>query len=356
MAIFTNFTPFSVAEYVGLDGEGTEFYVAVVKATFGWEPDGSTQLLEASQPVAEEDVYAGEKGASSVVLEMDLVPHKPRVDVVLLGELELPTAVDAVDVTLQVGKRVQKTLRVVGERVWAGGGMVAPVLSKPVRFTRMPIAWERSFGGTAPDKPEHVELRNPSGTGLVDSARAAEGLRAPNFEDPRNPIRSPKDRPAPVGFGPVGRHWQPRLSRAGTYDARWEEERAPLLPEDFDPRFYNCAPEDQQLESYLPGEEVRLTYLTRQGHDRFLLPDWRVPVTFIDAHDEQARRELRPDTIIIEPAARRFSLVGRVCEVPRPNVLALSRVLVGEPPVAWARAFEQGKVYLQRGTLRPEGE
>lgn len=342
MAIFINFTPFSVAETVGVDGTGAEFYTLAAKATFVWDEHGQTQLADAHVPVAEEDVHSGEKGTSSVVVEADLVPVKPRVDVLLVGSIELPTAVDAIEVTLEVGQRIKKSLRVVGERRWVGGGLLAPLLSSPVRFSSMPIEWERSYGGAALDDPDRVELRNPNGRGFARSPRALEGTLAPNFEDLL-------ERPLPVGFGPVGRHWQPRIGFGGTYDARWEEERFPFLPLDFDPRFYNCAPEDQQLDRYLPGEEVRLTYLTRRGHERFLLPDWRVPVTLVDRLGGETAHVLRPDTLLIEPAQRRFSLVGRVTSVVRPNIYALPQVRVGIPPRAWARAQATGKQLVKLG-------
>ena len=59
----------------------------------------------------------------------------------------------------------------------------------------------------------------------------------------------------PAGFGPIARHWSPRVKFAGTYDAKWKQERLPLSPADFDDRFYLCVPEDQQAPSYLKGGE-----------------------------------------------------------------------------------------------------
>ena len=61
-----------------------------------------------------------------------------------------------------------------------------------------------------------------------------------------------------AAFGPVGRHWEPRVRYAGTYDDRWTEDRMPLLPKDFDDRFHNAAP---------PGlvEGFRFRSLAREG-------------------------------------------------------------------------------------------
>jgi hypothetical protein len=51
------------------------------------------------------------------------------------------------------------------------------------------------------------------------------------------------------------------------------EHKFPLLPDDFDPRFYQAAPGDQQVPGYLSGgEEVELENLTPGGSLKFRLP------------------------------------------------------------------------------------
>jgi len=345
MSIAINFTKCSVGEFVGIDSDGVDVYAAIAKATFAWDSAGNAIPID-SQPVAEEDVYAGEKGTSSVVLEADLVPTKPRVDVIVVGAIELATAVPQIDCTLEVGKRIRKTVRVFGDRLYMPHPLTDLAPNKPRPFARMPIVWERSFGGMDPDHPKTVESRNTFGVGMRHDARALEAKPVANFEDPRWSIGSWRDRPAPVGFGPIARWWQPRSKLAGTYDEKWQEARFPFLPLDFDPRFYNCAPIDQQFDGYLPGEEVRLEYMTRPGHERFRLPAWSVEVTFVDRHGRPTEAALRPDTIVIEPAERRFSLVGRTLHYPTPNILALRQVRVGRPTPGWKRAQDRGKTYL----------
>src|SRR5205823_688661 len=118
-----------------------------------------------------------------------------------------------------------------------------------------------------------VDLRNPIGRGVHRRAAALEGHPLPNFEDPRAPITDARKLPAPVGWGAIAPHWQPRSSLAGTYDARWREERFPLLPVDYNPAFLNAAPLDQQLDHYRPGVEVRLSGFTPRRGERFLLPE-----------------------------------------------------------------------------------
>jgi hypothetical protein len=101
------------------------------------------------------------------------------------------------------------------------------------------------------------------------------GSALPNIEDPVHMISSARDHPAPVGFGPVARHWQPRARYAGTYDAAWQRQRRPLLPNDFDARYQRAAPVEQQVDGFLVGGEgVRLLNL----HPQAAMCAFRLPV------------------------------------------------------------------------------
>jgi hypothetical protein len=350
VALFINFGKTAAAEFAGSDAEA-EFYVAVVKATYTWDEKGVVYPID-PQPVAVEDVYSGEKGESSVVLESELVPKKPRIDVVVLGNIDLAAPVEQIDATLEVGQRIRKTVRIFGDRLYMPTPVVDLAPTRPKRFQTMPIVWERSFGGMDPENPKAIDLRNPLGAGMRGAARDLEAKPVANFEDPRKPIASWKDRPAPVGLGPVARWWQPRIKLAGTYDDRWKEERFPLFPEDFDERYYNCAPEDQQLDGYLAGEEVRLTYMTRAGHDKFALPPFAVDVRIVDLDRKVTRLQATPDTIIVEPAERRFSIVGRAFHRPQPSLVAIRQVAIGEPTKAWWTSVQMGKSYLLPRVLK----
>ena len=142
------------------------------------------------------------------------------------------------------------------------------------------------------------------------------------------------------------RHAQSRVKLAGTYDEKWLNDRFPILPEDFDSRFFNAAPEDQQLDDYRPGEEVRLHYLTEKGKERFFLPPWEVEVVRQRrASFKTDRYTIKPDTIFIEPAERRFSLVGRVRFYPVPDLLGLGKIFVG-PTKGRLRALKRRKLYV----------
>jgi hypothetical protein len=343
MGSVVNLTPFVVGEILGRDAEGMPLFVAIVKASFTWQDDGTPKPV-ASLPIQEQDLFAGEPATSGLLAASDLSPPKPRVDVLLQGALAFPSPITEADVAMRVGKRLRKALRVFGTRFWLPGVVHDMAPSKPQPVEGLPIAWELSFGGSDPQDARITEPRNPAGTGVSKRPVELQGKRAPSFEDLTAPIKSTSDRPTPRGFGAIAAHWQPRCKLAGTYDEAWQASRAPLPPKDFDPTYLNVAPEDQQLPDYLPGEEVRLFNMTRKDTDFFVLPVFEVPVMF-GSRESTLETEMRVDTIIIEPGERRFSLVARAAFSPRPNLLAMGQVVVGNATPACVRALETGKVY-----------
>lgn len=345
MAVCINFERCACAEVVGLDRSGREFYVVVVKRTFGWDARGRAIEVSA-QPVHTEDVFDGEPGLASPLYESELVHRKPKLDVLLAGEIELPVAMDRIDVGLEVGARLRKFATVFGDRRWTVNYAGAVVPSAPSRFQRMPFSWSRSFGGTDPRSPAHMNPLNPVGRGVAKDDMDLVGQAVPNFESPYALISSARSRPDPVGFGPVGRAWLPRRTRAGTYDERWLEEVFPFVPSDFDESFFNCAPDDQQLSGYQPGETVRLIRMTSDIETYFHLPPFEVAITVRESGGRTTEGLAAPDTVVIEPGARRFSVTGRFLHYPRPNALALVDVLIGKPWPGWLRAQRERKRYV----------
>jgi hypothetical protein len=346
MPICQNLTRFVVDEFAGHDHKGREFYTVILKATFEWSDYGDVMLASEQQPILPIDVYAGDPAVSGPIQPTDFAPTKPLVDFLLIGGIALPTPVEEVDVTVQVGRRLKKTVRVFGDRMWLPAVASTLSLSRPQPFSEMPIEWDRSFGGHDPEHPELYEARNPIGRGMRKEPHSLEGQLAPNFEDPRALITSWSSKPAPIGFGPVAPFWQPRVTHAGTYDEKWKEEVFPLLPDDFDERYFNCAPLDQQFPEYPVGEDVSLHYSTETRRDRFTLPPLQVPVLIVLPRGRSTVETLTPDTILINPAARRLILAGRVKYLPRPDIAAIRQVLVGElTPGRW-RALQTGKEYI----------
>jgi hypothetical protein len=277
-----------------------------------------------------------------MLYDLDMVPLKPTTDVLLNGCAYTVPGRDrrSVEVSLSVGS-IRKTIRVSGDRVWERrlSGLCP---TEPKSFDKLPIVYERAFGGRDPEAvdPERwpCEPRNPIGAGYASKADYLIGMPLPNAEHPSHPINAWNDRPTPVGFTALPPNWMPRASFAGTYDDRWMEERFPLVPDDFDDRFLQSAPLDQQA-PLRGGETVELRNLTPDGLLQFRLPSVALGLrTLIDGTALDHRSSLH--TVVIEPEYPRVimswhSAVNchkRSLKVERTSVWLKPRITLAERP------------------------
>jgi hypothetical protein len=303
-----NRTPFAADIAWTRDKNGAEVWIVAVRATFLVRPDGTTEVAEEQPPVTLAPQFRGDPAASSLLYDSDVYHTKPMTEVLLHGHAYSPgrAPTTQVDVTMQVGP-IKKTLRVTGDRVWQGGALSSRV-SAPVLFEKMPLTYERAYGGrdeSDPKKPTW-ETRNPVGV----SFRSLDGTPLPNVEDPKHLIGPWSRQTQPAGFGPIAAHWQPRAKYCGTYDDKWLKERQPLLPEDFDERFYLCAPRDQQAPGYFKGgEPVELVNLTPGGLLRFKLPREAFGFATRFSTGEVMWHRANLHTVILEPDVPRVSMV-----------------------------------------------
>lgn len=307
-----NQTPFDGAMVPCPDPSGVESVYVVVKGSF--TVGKSVDVAAEQQPLCYAAEYYGDPGASSLRVPGDVSLMKPGTDVLLIGSAYAPGGHPAwqADVSLSVGP-LAKSVRVSGERVWdvgAGGSSVSWVAP----FERLPLVWERAYGGTdSTDAGPAAEPRNPVGVGFHarGGAKPTAGAPLPNIEDPAALISSWKDAPAPAGVGPIAPHWEPRKSHAGTYDDAWLQNRAPYLPSDFDPRFFQLAPAGQFKVGYLRGgEPVTVIGATPSGRWEFELPAVQVTATFrLDNVTQPTTAVL--DTVLLEPDSSRVTLVWR---------------------------------------------
>ena len=256
-----NTTPFAAHIAVLPDEDGVDTLYVTIKATFSL--GARLEVADPQPPVLLADEFWGEPGQSSLKYAADVHLVKPSTDIALVGQAHSPgrKPVAQLDVSLAVAGR-KKVVRVFGDREWRPGFACIPAsTTTPAPFKSMPLVYERAFGGlheVEGKKPEILfEPRNPVGQGFVGKRKGRElkGLPLPNLEDPKQPIGGPKLRPAPAGFGYIAPAWEPRKSFAGTYDDAWLKKRAPYLPKDFDPRFFNAAHPDLVTERYLEGGE-----------------------------------------------------------------------------------------------------
>lgn len=298
---------------------GKPVLTIIVKGTFDLFPNRVVEMSSEQIPIAYGDEFYSEDGGSNK-FEADVVPFKPRGDVVLVGNAYAPggQSVQSLDVSLRVGN-LSKTIHVVGERHWIFGSRLLPAsISEPKPFQTMELVYERAFGGIDKIGGDWCK-ENLVGRGFFakKSKEAIDDAPLPNLEDPDDLIRFWDSHPKPVGFGFYGRMWMPRSSYLGTYDERWRKERSPDPPDDFQFDYYNCAHPDLQVTGYLRGdEEVELTNLTKDGWIKFRLSGVHPQVTVKKADLTIEKITLNLDTLCIIPDEKKLYQVWRgLCNI-----------------------------------------
>ena len=347
-----NATGMQAGYTMGIQPDGRELLVVVVKGTFTIPTDGKEPTLAAEQvPLVEADVFTGEPGLSAPLYESDYAPRKPRCDVLLNGSAYAPGGkpTDRVTVSFRVGT-VHKSFDVVGKRFWKTGILLIGATA-PEPFTVMPISYNNAFGGVDRSQEDPLKHRwyptNHAGVGYHDclDSKFIDGKPLPNTEETGKKVTHPHGNYKPMAFGPIGRAWQPRPKYAGTYDQDWLENHFPFLPGDFDERYYQSAPSDQQIEYPGGGEEIELVNLSAQRRCVIRLPDLTIPVVFISRRSRESSSSAFVDTVVLEPDSERFLLVWRTALPLCRNIFEIIQCTVGLLPKGWYRARATGKTY-----------
>ena len=314
MWVIDNNTPLAVDRGFLRDRQGGEVWIGVIKGTFDVAPDGGLRVAAEQVPPAKVAAWSGEPAQSSLLHDTDFVLSRSGTDVLVHGHAYAPRGqrVLTVDVGLKVGSLV-KRLRVHGVRAWMASYFSSAIVPGPARpLDKTPITYENAFGGTDPDAPAKkptCATHNPVGNGFTHDPKKLLDQSAPRVETVDVPIEAGPRDVKPAGFGPIAPHWMPRAGLAGTYDKDWETNRAPLLPKDFDERFYRSAPADQQLPQPLgAGQTIELYNMTPEGYWRLRIPEltFRLRVLFTDG-EERVNAALH--TVLLWPDARRVQLV-----------------------------------------------
>ena len=293
-------------------------------------------------------VVADQLGAEGA---LDEGIFKVRGEVLVAGKAHPPggEAAIATAVRLEMGP-IDKQLYVVGDRSWQRG-----VASEPQPFTEIPLTWANAFGG-------EDYAKNPFGKGRVAVEVDGETVHPlPNVEHPKRLVRSPGDKPEPAGFGAMDIRFAQRQRRAGTYDGKWQRERAPGYPEDIDWTFFNLAPEDQWIEGYFQGGEA---FAIEGMHPDKKRLEGRLPTLlarcFIQRRDVDELQEipLRIDTLQLFPNAERGVAIFRgVTEVEEDDAEDVGVILLacerpGEPkPLSHYVATLEARLDKERGPL-----
>ncbi|MFT3818406.1 MAG: DUF2169 domain-containing protein [Rubrivivax sp.] len=376
----TNHTPWPSQYFQHVDPRGEIFHVMVCRTSYslrGMDFDGSATprphllAFEDQLPLCEADVFCDGANTSSALQESDFAPYKPRCDVLLINaQAHAPEGHPARrwPVGLNVGSALQKLLQACGPRALQRSVTTLGTwrLGEPDAVTSVPLVYERAFGGPsllqaqerlealAADSAEPPERRqqaqdaliqipkpylpNPIGCGrdtqtwlkVMLRLEALTGTKiadaqplAPQIEELNRPYAGEDDYPV-LGFGPVGRWWQPRLKLAGTHDEAWKASQWPKSPQDHDYRYWNCAPEDQQIDYPQGGELVSLLNLTpRGGVVRFELPRQDLQLLVRLHVGALMFAPMNIDTVIVDVGNATLSVVRRALISARTEVRAL---------------------------------
>jgi hypothetical protein len=304
-----NSTPFAASMAMFPSEIGVDTLYLIVKA--GFNIGRKWTLVDEQIPPCNEDEYWGEPNQSSLKYASDFHMGKPSSDIIMTGQACAPEGqtVQQLDVSLSVGQ-VGKTIKVFGDREWRNGR-----ISTPKPFNKMPIIYERAFGGVhmVDGVVKSSDARNPVGCGYSGdrSIDEMDGERLPNLEDPANIIQQSSDRPQPSCFAYSSASWQPRLGYAGSYDQAWQNKQAPYPPEDFDKRFFNCAHSDLIYPGYLSGgEAVKISNMHPDGEIQFNLPQINL-VSEVSFDKDTQCPKFNLETLALEPNQLQLSMVWR---------------------------------------------
>ena len=246
--------PFAVSTLPWEPAPGRRSLCVAVKATFTLTP-GMATIAVLQEPFGAEmrDVEAGPAALG------DLVPFKPRADVLLAGHAYAPRGAptDGFVARARVGA-VRKALSITGDRAWVPSfDGLRPSVAVP--FRRMPLRYERA-------------VRTGENLGGVDiiAQGAAQGRALPN-------IAAIADQGGETpGYGPLPLSWRARRYGLGDAALMWAS-RVALSPgpppQGFDFRLFNAAPAEQQLDDVPLGVEIQLENL----HPEHARLDTRLP-------------------------------------------------------------------------------
>jgi len=304
-------------------------------------------LADEQLPLVMADTFTGEPGFSAPVYEIDYAPRKHACEVLLVGSAHSPEGrqVARMHVGVRVGP-MEKAFAVVGDRIWQAG-LTGISASPPKHFTTMPISYDLAFGGAdrrSEDPAEHdAYLPNPVGRGWHKHLKNAwvDGTPLPNTEEIGKAVGFPDDKYRPMALGPLARGWPQRARFAGTYDEQWLAEVFPFLPKDFDERYYQAAPEDQQLPVPKGPMEVVLSGFTADGARQFMLPHFEAPVHVFPKRGEREDYSATLDTIAFEPDLERVTMSWRVARPLKKSMHEIAQVLVGRKGKEWWQQREQ---------------
>lgn len=342
MPELVNHAPFPNFRYYAGDNRGGEFGVVIVKATYAPGLDGRLEVAEEQAPLLFTDASHGAVNVSSVWHPSDLVPYKPRTDILVnavaraLGGVPAASWLAGVRVSRGGAAVVEKRVRVTGPRRWEPdwartlsdeeraewtrhrAAFRGWRLSDPAPVAEVALRYELAFGGT-PQAGTDAEGRpvfaddpyNPIGCGWLhpEGSDHTQAHPAPQILGADEVLDEPYTLRRPHTLGPIPCAWEPRLPLAGTYDQGWLDEIWPDWPPDYDFAYHNAAHPDLICPGHLVGDEhIQLAGLTGDARPVHLdLPGEALAVAFAEPGGAVEVRPMVLDTVLLDVAAPRWA-------------------------------------------------
>ena len=293
--------------FASLNPKGEVTATIVIRATFRIMGN-ALEVAAAQHPVRLADQFYGDPLTSSLRAASDLAIYKPRGDVVFIDPIARSTSLAPMphwSVSVRVSDKVDCEFTISGVTKWRRRFGIWQ-LSPPKPCRRVPIFYELSAGSAADNPSSKVTCPAKRQTKMV-----ANGPRV--FS---NTVRGGPDWNSPklTGLGPLAPHWKSRLTFAGTYNDVWTSLKWPLLPDDFNYEFFNCAHPDLRANSFFDGNEVvSIAGMCRSGLRQFQLPALPNPGIAMSATNSLNRyyATCNLDTIEIDMNREEVSLIWR---------------------------------------------
>ncbi|WP_159084464.1 DUF2169 family type VI secretion system accessory protein [Dongshaea marina] len=229
-----------------------------------------------------------------------------------------------------------KQLDIYGERHWLDDDSA----SQPLPFACRPLSRELCLVADRADSEQAEQALQPASIFYPGQAQLRYKQQVPE-----------------AGVLPLAMEHPLRYRYLGTYDKQWLQTNWPGFPDDFDPRFFNVAPLDQQIKGWFElGAEYHLVNLhPQQPKITGALPTYR-PRAFIK-HDEDEQElftevTLHCDTVWLLPEANMGVVLYHGAAVIRDDeALDVKQVVLGlEAPGSEPLTIEQYLEESKRST------
>lgn len=328
--LFRNATAYNALNFEQVDSEGNIYGIAIVKRSLFFFGDRPIDMA-VSEDICLADEYHGNPNSSSIARPSDISPMKPFGDFIIIGNAYSSTERTSWEASLKFGDFIDKKIKIYGERywkpIWEKKSTLALIwddrerevfkgwkLSEPKPTNSVPLVYENAWGGAHPNPDDDlgVYAYNPIGCGWLNDEHTdkTQKYKAPQIEDINNPIHDPFEEYKTQGFAPISPMWKQRAQYAGSYDEEWEKNQSPFLPMDFDDRFWQIAPEDQQFnKEQAYGHSAYIQGINEKGIIDFKIPETRLALISIDHENKRLEIPMHPDTIIYDNHTKRVHIL-----------------------------------------------